>query len=728
MFSSKATAANDKDSGAESFDLSAVIAKLWAGRWLMTLFVLLGIFMGLFMFATTAKVYQADALLQLESQGGQLGLPKELSSLTGNSSKTETEVEIISSRLVLGQAMATLHLDWHAEPILMPLIGVAVQRYDLPLPKIWPFTTYARQSESITLDLLQVGPDWIGKELELTITGENSYDVWTPDGEVLSGTLGQTLSRPEKNFALRVARLTGSVGRKFTLEQRSELKTIEDIRNALTVTEQGRNSGILQLRYTSNDEQNAQRVLNAISEAYVQQNVARGVANADSGLEFLDKQLPIAEKQVRDAEDALNVYRRKYQVVDLSFESQAMLTQVEKINADLQQLQSQEDELKRRYTPNHPVYQQLLNNRARLKAQLEKLGKEADGLPETQRNILNLTHEVELAQEAYTQLQSRAQEVRVMRASDIGSVRIIDLAQTAERPVAPRGSVLLVVWTFLGGVAGAAAVLIRDALRRGVQSSEEIETLGLPVLATINYVAAADSSAGKSTDSQPIIALTDPGNLAVEAFRSLRTSLHFSTLDAKNNTMVITSSAPGGGKSFTSANLAVVMAQSGQKICLIDADLRRGHLRKFFGVKKGTPGLSEYLAEEKALDEVLLPGPIDGLSYINNGRHPPNPADLLTRQRMQDLLATLGQQFDLVIMDTPPVLAVTDPVILGRLSGSILLVARHCVTQLGEIEASRGILETAGLKVIGTVLNGYDPSRAPSRSHNYRYDYQTESD
>lgn len=724
------TPATGKDHSevSESFDISVVLAKIWASRRLMGLFVALGIFMGLFMFATTAKVYQADALLQLESKGGQLGLPKELAGLTDSGSKTETEVEILRSRLVLGQAMATLHLDWHAEPVLAPLIGVAVQRYDLPLPDVWPFKAYARRAESISLDLLQVGPSWIGEELLVTLTADNSYDVQTPDGEVFSGVLGETLSVPEKNFALRIAALTGSIGRTFTLEQRSELKTISDIRTSLSVEEQGRNSGILLLRYTAASQDAAQRVLNAISEAYVQQNVARGVANADSGLEFLDKQLPIAEKDVRDAEEALNIYRRKFQVVDLSFESQAMLTQVEKINADLQQLQSKEDELKRRYTPNHPVYQQLLNDRARLQAQLEGLRKEADGLPETQRNILNLTHEVELAQEAYTQLQSRAQEVRVMRASDVGSVRVIDLAQTAERPVAPRGSVLLLVWTFLGGLLGAGVVLARDALRRGVQGAEQIETLGMPVLATINYVAGGDASANKSNDSQPIIALTDPGNLAVEAFRSLRTSLHFSMLDAKNNTMIVTSSAPGSGKSFTSVNLAVVMAQAGQNICLIDTDMRRGHLRKFFNLKKNTPGLSEYLAEEKTLDEVLLPGPIKGLSYINNGRHPPNPADLLTRQRMSDLLATLGERFDLVILDTPPVLAVADPVILGRISGSVLLVARHCVTPLGEIEASRNILETAGLKITGTVLNGFDPSRASSTSHNYRYDYQPKTD
>ncbi len=715
-----AAPAGDDD---DSIDIARLLLQLWAGKFLITLGAVLGVGTGVFIFTNTPKTYQADALLQLESKGGQMGLPTELLGLTGATPESTTEIEIVRSRLVLGQAVAALNLDWRAAPVLLPVIGVAVQRYDLPLPDLEMLRPYARRLETIELNLLQVEPGWIGQPIVLTVTGDGAFEVTVPNGAVLPGRVGETLQNPEKTFGLRVQVLTGAVGRQFILQQRGELITIAGLRSSLTVAEKGKGSGILLLSYTATSKRDAQRALNAITEAYVQQNISRGTADADSGLQFLDSQLPIAEKTVRDAEQALTAYRRQAQVVDLSFESQSMLTQVERINTELQELQGQEDEIKQRYTPNHPVYQQLLNNRARLAAQLADLTAEADSLPETQRNIVNMTRDLEVAQQNLIQLQSRAQEVQVMRASKIGSVRIIDMAQAADLPIAPRASLILALGMLLGGMVGVALVFVRAWLRRGVQGAEQIEQLGLPVFATVNYVAASDMTRHKKGDRPPLVAITDPGNVAVEAFRSLRTSLHFGMLDAPTNALVLTSSTPGVGKSFIAANLAVVLAQGGQRVCLIDADLRRGQLRKFFDKPKNTPGLAEYLGEDKTLDEVLLDGPVAGLSFICTGRYPPNPTDLLLRSRMQALLALLAPRFDMVILDTPPVLAVTDPVVLGQIAGTILLVARHDITPIAEIEATRRTLESAGLKITGVVLNSYDPRKAGAGRYGYRYNY-----
>lgn len=716
--------ATTSDENLDEIDLGQLLEAIWAGKWLIALWVALGTCVGAFVFLTTAKVYQADALVQLESKSSQMGLPTELLGLSDTGAQTTTEIEIIGSRLVLGQAVAKLHLDWQAEPQLMPLIGVAVKYYGLPVPG---FPAYARPDSSIALDLLQVAAAWVEKPIALIITGENSFRVTLPNDEVLTGQVGQTLTNADQTFALRVASLTGAVGRAFQVMQRDEAKTLDAVRQALKISEQGRGSGVLQLQFNAGDPLYAERVLNAIADSYVKQNIDRGVANADSGLQFLESQLPIAEKAVRDAENELNDYRRQAQVVDLSFESQSLLTQVDRINIDLQALQAKEDEIKQRYTPNHPVYQQLLNNRARLQAQLDQLRLETEKLPETQRNIVNMTSKLELAQKVYTDLQSQAQSTRVMRASNIGSVRIIDLAQAKTAAVAPRGTLILAVSFLLGGLVGVGNVLLRNWLRRGVQGADQIEQLGLPVFATVNYVAGADTSRSHKADRHPILAIQDPGSLAIEAFRSLRTSLHFGMLDASTNSLVMTSSAPGVGKSFTSVNLAVVMAQGGQRVCLIDADLRRGHLRKFFNQSKSTPGLAQYLAEEKTLEEVMKPGPVEGLSFIGTGRFPPNPAELLMRPRMTELLALLNKDFDLILLDMPPVLAVTDPAVIGRIAGGTLIVARHGITQIGEIEATQRTLEGAGVKITGAVLNGYVPTKNASYRYNYSYRYEYKS-
>ena len=721
----------------DTIDLMRLLETIWNGKWLILFWTVLGVLLGVFLFITTPKVYQADALIQLENKASQIGSPSALLGLEGINATTTTEVEIIKSRLVLGQAVSKRHLDWRAEPVLMPVIGVAVQRYGLFYPDIMarfpslvPYLpdldSYAQPDTQIGLDLLQVDADWIQSPMTLKIVEQGAFIITLPNSEVLSGRVGALVTNADGTFALRVGALTGAVGREFIIMQRDEASTIAGLRNALTVTEKGRRSGILNLQYKSGNPDDAKRILNAISEAYIKQNIDRGVANANSGLDFLNLQLPIAEKEVRKAEQELNDFRREEGVVDLSFESASLLTGLESINTDLQSLTVQEDEVKQRYTRNHPVYQQLLNKRLRLEAQIDLLRKETDALPETQRKILNMSRNLEIAQEIYNSLQSQVQSTQVIRASNIGSVRIIDLAQSTGNAISPRRSRTLALYLVFGGMVGVASVFLRSWLRRGVQAAEQIEAMGLPVFATVNYVKTADISLKKKNESHPILALDDPTSLATEAFRSLRTSLHFGMLDASSKSIVITSAAPVSGKSFSAVNLAVVLAQGGQRVCLIDADLRRGHLRKYFNQPKNAYGLSQYLAEEKTLDEVIHKGPIDGISFIGSGRFPPNPADLLMRPKLVELLTCLEKDFDLILIDTPPVMAVTDPVIVGRITGGTLIVARYGVTQLAEIQATQHALEGAGVNIIGAILNGYDPTQKGSQysyKKSYRYEY-----
>jgi tyrosine-protein kinase Etk/Wzc len=164
---------------------------------------------------------------------------------------------------------------------------------------------------------------------------------------------------------------------------------------------------------------------------------------------------------------------------------------------------------------------------------------------------------------------------------------------------------------------------------------------------------------------------------------------------------------------------------------VIDADLRRGYLRRYFGKDKTTPGLSDYLAREKTLEEVLFEGPVAGLSVIASGRFPPNPSELLMRAEFATLLQRLGGMFDLVIVDSPPALAVTDPVVIGRFTGARIIVARHLETMAGEVEAVRHAFETAGSKITGVILNGYKVDEGAkyggsSHYYNYRYDYKSD--
>ncbi|WP_022705480.1 polysaccharide biosynthesis tyrosine autokinase [Pseudorhodobacter ferrugineus] len=715
----------------DEIDLGQLVTRLWAGKGLIFLSMVLFSMIGVAYVLITPPTYQADSLLQLEEKSGQLALPDALAGLAGETPKSVAEIEIARSRMVLGQAVADLKLDWQAEPRLAPLIGHALQHYALPIPEIGLLEPYARTEERIRLDLLESPPEWVGKEIDVISNGDGGYVATLPDGRQIDGQVGQTLRVAEAKFALKIGELVGKQGRSFIISQRSESSAIASLRDNLNVSEKGRQSGILELRFTDQNPERAQQILGAISGSYLRQNVARSAAEAESSLGFIADQLPEAERAVTEAEAALNQYRQAQQSVDLALEAQSLLTQVTRLESEIEATKLKEDEVSQRYKSNHPVYQVLLNNRAILENRLAELRTEVDALPKTQREIINLTRVLEVAQTVYTQLLNRRQELQVLRASNIGNVRIIDSARTGQNAIAPRKSTILALSLVLGTLFGIGLVLLRHWMRRGVQGVDELEQLSLSVFATVN-LAPPSKNMGRKGDL-PIHALTHPDDLTTEAFRSLRTSLHFGMLDAKTGSIALTSTAPDAGKSFTAVNLAVVAAQSGQTVCIMDADLRRGHLRQYFGVAKNQPGLSEVISGEATLDDVLVEGPVPGLMFLPSGRYPPNPSELLMRSEFSTVINTLDSWFDLTICDTPPVLAVTDPVIIGRAVGATIGIIRYAETPIAEVIAMRRTLDAAGVRLNGVILNGFDPRRARgqggySYGYSYRYDYKSRSD
>ena len=710
-------------------DLGHLVGLLWRGRLKIAALALVALALGMLHVANTAPTYQADALLQLEERAGQMGLPQAMRELMDETPKSVTEIEIMRSRMVLGHAMAELNLDWEVRPQLAPMIGTLLSRYALPLPDHGIFSPYARPGEGMSLSLLEVPPRWLdlGMSLEVTETG---YRLTDPDGQIWNSPINETLRDADLGFALRIDTLNAPIGRIFTIRQRNEIATIGRLRRALSVSERGRQSGVLEVRFEGPDRREAVRILDAIVQAYLRQNIARSAAEADSGLTFIETQLPEAEAAVRSAERALNTYRQAQASVDLTFETQNLLTQVTRFEAELRELQVREDELSQRYTPSHPSYQQLLSERARLQDRLDGLRNEISALPETQREVLNLSRNMELAQGIYTQLLTRAQEMQVLRASTVGNVRVVDTAAPGDRPIAPQRNMILLLSLVLGIMIGSALVLGREWMRRGIQSAEELEQAGLPVFATINYSAHADHK-HKRKGHLPILAVDEPTDLAVEAFRSLRSSLHVGMIDARTRSLAITSSAPEAGKSFTSINLAVVAAQAGQKVCLVDADLRRGQLRRHFDFPRNNPGLAEVLAGAVSLEDALMHEVLPNLTFLPSGRYPPNPSELLMRQDFAALVETLDSKFDLTVFDCPPALAVTDPVIVGRSVGATVLVARHDTTPMAEVEAVRKTLNAAGVRLAGAILNGFDPRRGGAGygyGYLYRYEYKSRED
>ncbi len=719
-----------QDVADDEIDLGQLVATLWRGRAWIGAAVAAGLAIGAFNIANTNPTFQSDALLQLEEKSGSLALPTSLASMVESDPRSVTEIEILRSRLVLGQAVADQNLDWRVNPAMMPLVGTMFARYRFPVLDAVIPSRFVRPGDRIALDNLVVPPSMLNQEMRVIVTSAVGYDIILPDGTVLTGLVGQPLTLQDLGFSITVASLDAPEGRQFFVQQIDERRAINSLRDRLSVSERGRASEILEVRLDGANRSDNTRALDAVIRAYLNQNISRSAAEAESSLDFIRDQLPAAEQALRVAETALNEFRQNQATVDLSLETETILNQVTRVETQLEDLQRSEDALGERFTESHPRYRQLLDERGRLETRLASLRAQVGELPETQRQILNLSREVELTQRIYTELLTRAQEVEVLRASTIGNVRIVDRASATPLPIAPRKALILALSLVLGGIFGIAIVLIRNWMRKGIQDPAQLEKFGLPVFATINYSKAADTE-GRRDGNLPILAFESTADLTIEAMRSLRTSLHFGMLDAGTPSLTITSSHPGAGKSFLSVNLAAVAAQAGQRVCVIDADMRRGQLRRYFNEPRNVPGLADVLAGDLQFDEALIQGPHENLFFLPTGRYPPNPSELLMRAELPKLIENCSKYFDLTIFDSPPILAVTDPVILSRSTGSTLFVARHELTQLGEVEASQKTLSAAGLKFSGAVLNGFDPRKAKGRygygygyGYGYRYEYK----
>ena len=222
------------------------------------------------------------------------------------------------------------------------------------------------------------------------------------------------------------------------------------------------------------------------------------------------------------------------------------------------------------------------------------------------------------------------------------------------------------------------------------------------------------------TKNIPFLAVDNPADSAVEAVRALRTSLHFAMMETENNILMITGATPDSGKTFVSSTLAVVIAQSDQKVLFIDADLRRGYSHNLFTVSN-EHGLSEYLAGKDELNKVIQHFGKGGFDVITRGQVPPNPSELLMRDRMRQLLEWANDHYDLVIVDTPPMLAVSDAAVVGRSVGTSLLVARFGLNTAKEVSLSMQRLEQAGVNIKGAILNGVIKRASTAYSYGYNY-------
>ncbi len=729
-----------RDNDQDSIDLLGIFGSLIDQKWLIG--ALTGAFMvtGVAYAVLATPVYLANALVQVEPKKNDMLGFSDLNSMLGGQSPSVTEIGIIKSRAVIGKTVDDLRLDIDVTPNTFPLIGGFLSRRyrgdseTSVAPPRFGLNSYAWGGERLEFTRLQLPKDLLGKKLTLIAGEQQRFELFDENDNLLAeGVAGEAFAND--GVEGQIAHLSANPGTRFQVVRNPRIVTIQGYQDALDISEQGKESGIIRLALASSDAAEAVKILNKIASLYVEQNVRRTSAEAAQSLAFLQSQLPQVKRDLAKASDALNAYQTHGKTVNISLETQSVLGQSVALETRISELKMQQAELDRKFTKQHPAYRALMTQIGELTQQQKSLEGKVQDLPATQQELLNLTRDVEVASQIYTQLLNKSQELDIVRAGAVGNVRLIDTADVdLTNPIKPKKPLIVLIATLLGAFVGVALVLLRKSLSRGLEGPEGIEQLGLPVYASIPYSALQeeeDNKKGRARDGvdKPayLLALRNPTDLSIESIRSLRTCLHFAGLDSTNNRIMISGPSPQVGKTFVSSNLAAVMALSGQRVVLIDADMRKGHLHKTLNTPISN-GLSDLLVKRCTLEQAINNVEVDNLHFISRGQVPPNPSELLMHANFRELLAELSERYDLVIIDTPPLLAVTDAAIVGREAGISLIVTRFGVNPAKEIELTIRRFAQNGIELKGAVFNGVEKRAASYYGGTGYYNYEYASD
>ncbi|MEJ4044856.1 polysaccharide biosynthesis tyrosine autokinase [Erwinia sp. SLM-02] len=670
------------------------------------------------LFAT--PIYQADALVQIEQKQGNALLNDLTQMLPNSHPESSPEIALLQSRMILGKTVDDLNLQAEVEQNYFPVFG-----------RGWARLT-GEVAGKVAIERLYVGKqDGKTPELTLTVNGNNHYTI-SGGNYQLEGTVGVLLEA--KGLSLLVSKLDAEPGTSFTVNYLTRLNAINALQQNFSAADLGKDTGMLSLILYGDNPDLVQTMLRSISDNYLAQNIARQAAQDTKSLDFLQKQLPQVRSELDSAEDKLNAYRKEKDSVDLNLEARSTLDQIVNVDNQLNQLTFREAEISQLYTKSHPTYKALMEKRETLKEEKDKLGKQVSAMPATQQEVLRLSRDVESGRAVFMQLLNRQQELNIAKNSAIGNVRIVDEAITAPKPVKPNKKILVLVGMVLGLFASVVLVLLRIFLRRGIESPLQLEELGINVYASVpvsEWIARSASKKGKSKSGQlNFLAVDNPTDLAIEAIRSLRTTLHFAMMEAENNVLMISGASPNAGKTFITSNLAAVLSQGGQRVLFIDGDMRKGYAHQLF---KHTVqhGLSDILSGKSSVEQAIKKVPAAGFDFISRGEIPPNPAELLMHSRFEELLKWCSQHYDLVLVDTPPILAVTDAAIIGRYAGTTMLVARFEQNTAKEIDVSVKRFEQSGVTTKGCILNGVVKKASSYYSYGYseyRYSYKEDKE
>ncbi|WP_201532123.1 GNVR domain-containing protein [Psychrobacter sp. LFX-11D] len=733
----------------DEIDLMALLFAILRGWKVIVFFAVLGLVIGILYSRYVNPTFKSDALIQIEENSkGVAALGADISELIGSEvSKAQAEAELIRSRMILEPVVNLLHLRIRlSDPNIGALDRIKSNSTDTQINKPEGVSLKTEDGE-VRISQFNVSQEYLNQSF--TLTRSATGFVLTNGFDDFKGQIGKAhlFKGTDGQIQIKVDDLPAD-GYSVNITKQSLQTTTDQINSALSVVEKGKQTGIIQLSMTGANQQQTSLILKQIVLSYIDQNQSRGSEETTKTISFMETQIPTLKKKLEDSEAVFNDFRKKYGTIDVGKEAELLLTENSQIDAQLNELKLKKADLTTYYTEEHPLVVQINEQLAVLNARKNEIDDTIAGLPEIQREFLQLSADTTINREIYLTLLKNYEQLKIVKAGQIGFARIIDLPISTYRAIAPKKLLIMILAMLLGAMFGTMLVLLKNMLRNVVKDPERIENkTGVPVVATVPRSPLLTRLRKNKKAPNRLLAYVDHNSLSYEAIKSLRTNLMFGMpvegrAGQRAKVILITGESPGVGKSFISSNLTEVFAQLDKKVLIMDADMRLGELHKMFSMSQDN-GLADYLSQDKThlsksnaqttevitsqetsnLASFIHPTGIDNIDFIPRGQHPRNPASLLANGSFNHLMAELNLHYDYIVIDSPPVLAASDAMILAQHADKVLMVTRYDDSIEGQLVYAVNQMNKANIKVDGIILNDVQQGIMSKYSYHYSYAY-----
>ena len=737
----------DKDN-----NLLGLLLVLLRGWKIIALFAILGLIIGVLYVRYENPSFKSDALIQIDETSQNLsGLGTNIAELLPpDDSSVQAQIKLIRSRMVLEPVVDLLHLGIRLnDPAVNKIDRIRNNQTNVQINSA-DGVVLETSDGRVQVSEFNVTEDYLDKPFTLLRT--NTGFVLSSGSEKFKGQLNKAHRFTGKNGLIEITVNELPTGEhSIDITKQSLQITTDSINSALSVVEEGTKTGMIELSLSGLNQKQVSLILEHIVLSYSAQDQTRSSEQTIKTIEFMKKQIPALKQKLKESEAIFNKFRENSGTIDVAQEASILLSENAGLDTQISELKLKRADITTYYTNEHPLVIQINEQLSVLNARKQQIDNTISALPEVQREFLTLSEDVNIDREIYLTILKNYEQLKIVKAGEVSDARIIDLPINTNRTITPKKQLIMMLSTLAGALLGALLVFIMHLLRNVVKDPERIESkTGVPVIATIPRSAVLSRLSTNKKAAPRMLAHVDNSSLSHEAIKSLRTKLILSMPavtpgSQKAKVLLLTGESPGVGKSLISANLAEVFAQLNKKVLLIDADMRMGELHKIFGMSQ-YDGLADYLllddsslqlnqlsksADAQIRNDVfdfsiqnfIHSSGVEHIDFMPRGKHPSDPESLLISEKFDTLLTELKSQYDYIIIDSPPLLAASDAMVLAQHADKVLMVTRYDASMEKQLIYAIKQMYESNIQVDGIILNDVKQGLMSKYSYHYRYAY-----